>query len=223
MFSEFSHLWQITLDWHPTFAQEQQFEHLYNLVLEGNKTQNLTRITSPQDFWEKHLWDSLRGVTSYFGQENLNVIDIGTGAGFPGLPLAIAQPTWQVTLLDSKQKKITYVADVIEKMQLSNCCAIAGRSEEINRTKLHAQKYDLALIRAVGSVELCAQYTLPFLKSAGKAVLYRGQWSDSETAELTKTCETVGAEMRKVETFFTPLTASARHCLQLAPYLSTSV
>ncbi|CAN1213104.1 16S rRNA (guanine(527)-N(7))-methyltransferase RsmG [Tumidithrix helvetica PCC 7403] len=223
MFSEFSHLWQTTLNWQPTNAQELQFQQLYDLVIEGNKIQNLTRITDRQDFWEKHLWDSLRGVMPYFGQENLQAIDIGTGAGFPGLPCAIAQPTWQITLLDSRQKKTAFVKQVIEKIQLVNGVTLAGRSEEIGRIQVQRQKYDLALIRAVGSAELCTQYALPFLKSGGQAVLYRGQWSDKEQEELTKACETIGAEIVKVETFFTPLTASARHCIYLAPYFSTSV
>ncbi|MFN4775859.1 MAG: 16S rRNA (guanine(527)-N(7))-methyltransferase RsmG, partial [Pseudanabaena sp.] len=95
----FSHLfehWQSTLNWSPTPDQIDQFEKLYELVLEGNSKQNLTRITAAADFWEKHLWDSLRGVLAFWDREDLKVIDIGTGAGFPGLPISIAKPSWQV-------------------------------------------------------------------------------------------------------------------------------
>jgi 16S rRNA (guanine527-N7)-methyltransferase len=221
MFSEFSHLWQTTLDWEPTHEQELQFQHIYDLVIEGNKIQNLTRITEPQDFWEKHLWDSLRGVAPYLGQENLKVIDIGAGAGFPGIPCAIAQPSWEVTLLDSKLKKTAFMQEAIAKMQLPNCVTVTGRSEDVNRAQLHRQKYDLALVRAVGSADLCAQYALPFLKSSlefgGEVILYRGQWSDAEQQALTEACETLHAEITRVETFSTPLTDGVRHCIHLRP------
>ncbi|MFN7468696.1 MAG: 16S rRNA (guanine(527)-N(7))-methyltransferase RsmG, partial [Pseudanabaena sp.] len=127
----FSHLlehWQSTLNWSPNSNQIEQFEKLYELVLEGNSKQNLTRITAADDFWEKHLWDSLRGVLAFWDREDLKVIDIGTGAGFPGLPISIAKPSWQVILLDSKQKKVAFVQETIETLQLSNAIALSGRS-----------------------------------------------------------------------------------------------
>ncbi|TYQ25635.1 16S rRNA (guanine(527)-N(7))-methyltransferase RsmG [Pseudanabaena sp. UWO310] len=216
----FSHLfdhWQSTLNWLPSPTQVDQFEKLYELVLEGNSKQNLTRITASEDFWEKHLWDSLRGVLAFWGQENIKVIDIGTGAGFPGLPIAIAKPSWQVTLVDSKQKKIAFVKETIQALQLSNAIAQSGRVEDLNKVAPYSKKYDLALVRAVGAPAICASYCLPFLKKSGTAVLYRGQWLPEESEQLDIFCEQEGLQVVKQERFQTPLTLGVRHSVYLSP------
>ncbi len=218
--SHFLHLfehWQATLNWSPSPEQSAQFEQLYELVLEGNSKQNLTRITNPDDFWEKHLWDSLRGVLAYWDRENIKVIDIGTGAGFPGLPIAIAKPSWQVTLLDSKHKKVAFVEETIQTLQIPNAIAQVGRAEDVNKTSLHKNKYDLALVRAVGKADICASYTLPFLKKSGTAILYRGQWLPEESEQLDIFCEQEGLEVVKQDRFQTPLTAGIRHSVYLSP------
>ncbi|MEL6581253.1 MAG: RsmG family class I SAM-dependent methyltransferase, partial [Cyanobacteria bacterium J06621_12] len=99
-------VWSQTLDWQPNDTQEQLFQQVYQEVLAGNRLQNLTRITDPGDFWEKHLWDSLSGIVGIEDilSHKLQIIDVGTGAGFPGIPLAIAFPHWNITLLDSTRK-----------------------------------------------------------------------------------------------------------------------
>ncbi len=221
----FSHLfehWQSTLNWSPSDDQLAQFEKLYELVLEGNSKQNLTRITAPDDFWEKHLWDSLRGVLAFWDHENIKVIDIGTGAGFPGLPIAIARPSWQVTLIDSKQKKVAFVEETIQALQLTNAIAHWGRGEDINKSNQFKKKYDLAVVRAVGKPDICADYCLPFLKRSGTAILYRGQWLPEESEQLDIFCEDQELRTLKQERFQTPITASIRHSVYLSP-LSTSI
>ena len=106
----FDAIWQETLDWFPTDRQRSQLQFLYVAVVTANHNLNLTRITEPAEFWEKHLWDSLRGVGSLItASAPLKVIDIGTGAGFPGLPLAIARSDWELTLVDSTAKKIGFI------------------------------------------------------------------------------------------------------------------
>ncbi|MCY7333316.1 MAG: 16S rRNA (guanine(527)-N(7))-methyltransferase RsmG [Pseudanabaena sp. CAN_BIN31] len=221
----FSHLfehWQSTLNWSPNDDQLAQFEKLYELVLDGNSKQNLTRITAPDDFWEKHLWDSLRGVFAFWDHENIKVIDIGTGAGFPGLPIAIARPSWQVTLIDSKQKKVAFVEETIQALQLTNAIAQWGRGEDINKSNQFKKKYDLAVVRAVGKPDICANYALPFLKRSGTAILYRGQWLPEESEQLDIFCEDQGLQTLKQERFQTPITAGIRHSVYLSP-LSTSI
>ncbi|MBD2188487.1 16S rRNA (guanine(527)-N(7))-methyltransferase RsmG [Pseudanabaena mucicola] len=223
--SHFSHLcdhWQTTLNWLPTPEQLAQFEKLYELVLEGNSKQNLTRITEPDDFWEKHLWDSLRGVLAFWDRENIKVIDIGTGAGFPGIPIAIAKPSWQVTLVDSKQKKVAFAAETIENLQLPNAIAQWGRGEDINKLAQYKKKYDLAVVRAVGKPDLCASYCLPFLKRSGTAVLYRGQWLPEESEQLDIFCNQEELQVVKQDRFQTPLTEGIRHSVYLSPR-STSI
>jgi len=221
-FSHLCELWQSTLNWSPTPDQMNQFEKLYELVLEGNSKQNLTRITAADDFWEKHLWDSLRGVLAFWDRENIKVIDIGTGAGFPGLPIAIAKPTWQVTLVDSKQKKVAFVQETIHTLELSNVIAQWGRGEDINKLSQYKKKYDLAVVRAVGKPDICADYALPFLKKSGTAVLYRGQWLPEESEQLDIFCERQELQVVKQDRFQTPLTAGVRHSVYLSPR-STSI
>ena len=223
--SHFSHLfehWQSTLNWSPNNDQIAKFEKLYELVLEGNSKQNLTRITAPDDFWEKHLWDSLCGVFAFWDRENIKVIDIGTGAGFPGLPIAIAKPSWRVTLVDSKQKKVAFVEETIENLEVSNAIAQWGRGEDINKLSAHKKKYDLALVRAVGKPAICASYALPFLKQSGTAILYRGQWLPEESEQLDIFCDQEDLQVVKQDRFQTPLTSGIRHSVYLSPRSTSS-
>lgn len=216
MFAEYSKYWQETLNWEPTQAQELSFQNLYDLVLEGNKTQNLTRIVTPIDFWEKHLWDSLRGVLPLWNQQNLKVIDIGTGAGFPGIPVAIAHPTWQLTLLDSTLKKTAFIDHVRESMSLTNVTSLTGRAEQLNGVNSNYRNYDLVLVRALGNADLCAQYSVPFLKKGGAVILYRGQWSDDEQTSLDHTCKVLRSKVTYLDQFLTPLSQSRRNCLHVS-------
>jgi 16S rRNA (guanine527-N7)-methyltransferase len=216
MFTEYSQYWQKTLNWEPTIDRELAFQSVYDLVLEGNKTQNLTRIITPADFWEKHIWDSLRGILPVWSQQNLKVIDIGSGAGFPGIPVAIAHPTWQVTLLDSTLKKTAFSDRLAQSIFLTNVNSVTGRAEQLNGVITHYQQYDLALVRAVGNAHLCAQYSIPFLNKSGVAILYRGQWSDDEQNTLEQTCKLLRSKVTKLDRFSTPLTLSVRNCLHLS-------
>jgi 16S rRNA (guanine527-N7)-methyltransferase len=216
MFAEYSQYWQKTLNWVPTLDQELSFQSVYDLVLEGNKTQNLTRIVTPSDFWEKHIWDSLRGVLPFWSQQNFKVIDIGSGAGFPGIPVAIAHPTWQVTLLDSTSKKTTFINHLSQSIFLTNVTPVTGRAEQLNSTISHYQQYDLVLVRAVGNADLCAQYSIPFLKKSGIAILYRGQWTDAEQQTLNDTCKLLRSKMMYLDRFSTPLTSGMRNCVHLS-------
>jgi 16S rRNA (guanine527-N7)-methyltransferase len=189
---EMTEQWQETLAWQPTSQQQQQFQQLYQLILQGNRQFNLTRITEPIEFWEKHLWDSLRGIvwkeergkdegerekdegegmkneedlspiphlSSFISHpSSLRVIDIGTGAGFPGIPVAIVRPDWQVTLLDSTRKKIEFVRSVLAELEIQNARTTSDRVEQVGHQRLHREKYDLALLRAVAPVTVCAEY-----------------------------------------------------------------
>lgn len=210
-------IWEQTLGWLPTPYQKQKFQQLYEEILEGNRQFNLTRITSPRDFWEKHLWDSLAGVISpsFPPDQPLQVIDIGTGAGFPGIPIAIAFPDCQVTLLDSTRKKVNFLNNLSQHLSLTNVTAIASRAEELAKDKQYQNFYDLALIRAVGSATVCTEYTLPLLKTGGQAILYRGFWSEEENNELLKTLTNLSGKIETIQELTTPLSQSTRHYLWL--------
>lgn len=230
-------LWQ-HFNWQPSAQQQEQFQQLYELILEGNKQLNLTRITQPLEFWEKHLWDSVRGIAPLLNNEventgqqilpgtiqkqeiqlmpsSLKVVDIGTGAGFPGLPVAIALTSWHVTLLDSIRKKITFLNHLIEQLGIQNASTVIGRAEILGKQFHYRQTYDLALVRAVGSACACAHYTLPFLKPGGLAVLYRGNWTTDEAQSLQTTVKNLGSTIESTQSFTTPLSNSIRHCVYL--------
>ncbi|MEG4520100.1 MULTISPECIES: 16S rRNA (guanine(527)-N(7))-methyltransferase RsmG [unclassified Microcoleus] len=225
---QMNELWQKTLNWQPDELQQQLFQRLYELIVEGNRSLNLTRITEPMEFWEKHLWDSLRGIarllpTNHNLAENPELsaesvqkaIDIGTGGGFPGLPIAIALPHLSVTLLDSTRKKIAFLETVVPSLGIGNAATLLGRSDEMARGPHHKQAYDLALLRAVGAASICAKYALPFLKNGGLAVLYRGNWTVEEETELQRAIEHLGGTVESVEAFTTPTSQGARHCVYL--------
>ena len=223
---EMAEIWQQTLNWEPTTQQQAQFQRLYELILEGNRQLNLTRITDPQEFWEKHLWDSLRGIAPQGQflpslQEGVFVIDIGTGAGFPGIPVIITAPNCQITLMDSTQKKITFIEKILTELPLTNAKTLVGRTEEIGQQPQHRQAYDIALIRAVGTASVCAEYALPLLKQSGLAVIYRGNWTEEETKVLQNAVNQLGGVIELIEKFTTPLSDSIRHCLYVRKVANT--
>jgi 16S rRNA (guanine527-N7)-methyltransferase len=222
-------IWQQTLNWQPTTQQQKQFQQLYELILEGNRQLNLTRIIDPEEFWEKHLWDSLRGIAPLLSGEidfpvssaSPAFIDIGTGAGFPGIPVASVVANCQITLLDSTRKKITFIEQILSELSLSNAKTLVGRAEEIGQHPQHRERYDLALIRAVGTGSACAEYALPLLKKKGLAVIYRGNWTEDETIALENAVEQLGGVIELIEKFTTPLSGSIRHCLYLRKVSNT--
>ena len=143
----------------------------------------------------------------------VQAIDVGTGGGFPGLPIAIARPNWSVTLLDSTQKKIRVVQESIAAIGLKNCSTLVGRAEQLSRQPQHAERYDLATVRAVGSIQACLEFALPFLIDDGIAVLYRGRWSNEDTATLKKLLKRMEGRLLAIEAFETPISQAVRHCV----------
>lgn len=207
-------IWQETIDWCPTEQQRSQLQLLYLAVITANQKLNLTRIIEPKEFWEKHLWDSLRGVGTLINDSSaLKVIDIGTGAGFPGLPLAIARSDWHLTLVDSTTKKIGFIQQIAPELNLDNIQPLVSRIEEIGQAKEHRHQYDLALIRAVAAANVCAEYALPLVKLGGTAILYRGNWTDEEAESLTLAVAKLGGEISQIDRFTTPISNSVRHCI----------
>ncbi|MEH2324416.1 MAG: 16S rRNA (guanine(527)-N(7))-methyltransferase RsmG [Nostoc sp.] len=232
---EMAEIWQQTLNWQPTVQDQAQFQKLYELILEGNRQLNLTRITDPQEFWEKHLWDSLRPIAPLLSANfsptlllpgisaSPALIDIGTGAGFPGIPVAITVPNCTITLMDSTRKKITFIDNILTELALTNAKTLVGRAEEIGQHRQHRQAYDIALIRAVGAASVCAEYTLPLLKPGGLGVIYRGNWTKEETTDLQNAVNQLGGVIELIEKFTTPLSDSIRHCLYVRKVANTAL
>ncbi|MGP0129630.1 MAG: 16S rRNA (guanine(527)-N(7))-methyltransferase RsmG [cyanobacterium endosymbiont of Rhopalodia musculus] len=214
---ELNEIWRKTLHWEPTKSQLELWEKLYQGIISSNRKINLTRITDPNDFWEKHLWDSLAGIDTKIIDIKLSLkgIDIGTGAGFPGIPVATIYPNLQVTLLDSRIKKIKFIDLILDNLKLNNCQTLVGRSETIGQIKEYRATYDLALIRAVGRPSVCTEYALPLLKIGGIAVLYRGHWHDEDQLNLKSALEKLGGEIISIKNIETPLTQSTRNFIYI--------
>lgn len=220
---KYLHLWQSTMNWQPDEGHILEFQSFYDFILEANQQMNLTRIVEPKEFWEKHLWDSLRGISPFLQGDSIatenempvQLIDIGTGAGFPGLPIAIARPDWQVTLFDSTNKKIIFINSVIHRLGMENAQAITARAEELGREPEHRSQYHVAVSRAVAEASVCAEYALPLLKIGGLGILYRGNWTDEETYRLENTVKKLGGAIDFIEKFETPFSKAMRHCIYL--------
>jgi len=211
-------IWQQTCSWQPDETQQARFEQVYRGIVAGNRQLNLTRIVAPWEFWEKHLWDSVRGIVplkllSSPEPQPLSMIDIGTGAGFPGLAIAIAAPQTQVLLLDATHKKIAFLQGLCQQLALPNITCLAERAEPVGQQQ--RDRYDLAVLRAVGGVTVCAEYAFPLLKIGGMAVLYRGHLEAEEKQALAIAASKLGGKIEAIEEFQTPLTHGIRHCIYL--------
>jgi 16S rRNA (guanine527-N7)-methyltransferase len=209
-------IWRSTIDWVPTESQQLQLQALYTALVTANRHLNLTRITEPEEFWEKHLWDSIRGIGDLITTPNpLLAIDIGTGAGFPGLPLAIARSDWQLTLVDSTAKKVGFIQSIAPELGLTNVHPVISRIEDLGQNSQYRHQFDLALIRAVASANICAEYALPLVKIGGTAILYRGNWIEEEASSLEIAVGKLGGEIMKIDQFTTPISNSIRHCISI--------
>lgn len=180
--------------------QIKSFEKYMNLLLEWNEKINLTAITQPDEVKLKHFVDSLT-VLKYINDDD-KVIDIGTGAGFPGIPLKIMNENTKITLLDSLNKRINFLNIVIETLNLRNIQAIHGRAEEIARNKLYREKYDVAVSRAVANLSTLTEYMLPFVKVGGKCICMKGANVNEELERAQNAIKELGGEIERVDNFY---------------------
>ena len=180
--------------------QIKRFMNYMNLLLEWNEKINLTAITQPDEVKLKHFVDSLT-VLKYINDDD-KVIDIGTGAGFPGIPLKIMNENTKITLLDSLNKRINFLNIVIETLNLRNIQAIHGRAEEIARNKLYREKYDVAVSRAVANLSTLTEYMLPFVKVGGKCICMKGANVNEELERAQNAIKELGGEIERVDNFY---------------------
>ena len=153
--------------------QLEQFELYYEMLIEKNKVMNLTAITEFDEVLEKHFLDSVALIRAVDLQQPLKVMDLGTGAGFPGIPLKIVFPNLKITLADSLNKRVLFLQEVIQALGLTDIEAVHGRAEDLAREKSQRQQYDLCVSRAVANLSTLSEYCLPFVKIGGKFVSYK--------------------------------------------------
>lgn len=165
-----------------------------NLLLEWNENINLTAITDKEEIIKKHFIDSL--TISNLINDNCKVIDVGTGAGFPGIPLAITRNI-DVTLLDSLNKRVNFLNEVKDKIELENINTIHSRAEELSRNKEHREKYDVATSRAVAPMNVLLEYLLPFVKVGGICICMKGPNINEEMADIDNIAKILGGKYVK--------------------------
>lgn len=184
-----------------TDLQLNAFETYYDMLIDRNKVMNLTAITEFDEVMDKHFLDSVYLFRSIKLEADYKLIDIGTGAGFPGIPLKIVFPELKITLLDSLNKRVGFLNDVIAELNLNDIEAIHGRAEDIARDKLYRASYDIAVSRAVANLSTLSEYCLPFVKIGGKFVSYKSGDCADEVDNAKSAIHLLGGKINKIDEF----------------------
>lgn len=187
-----------------TDRQMEQFLIYYEMLVEWNSFMNLTAITEYEEVMKKHFVDSVSLIKAFDVQKSISVIDVGTGAGFPGLALKIAFPNLELTLLDSLNKRIQFLNEVIEKLALTEIKTIHGRAEDYARPGKLREKYDLCVSRAVANLSTLSEYCLPFVKKGGFFISYKSEKISEEVKAAQGAISVLGGEVKEQVEFLLP-------------------
>lgn len=179
-----------------------QFYAYMELLIEWNEKMNLTAITEPKEIILKHFVDSL--TIAKYVKEDKSIIDMGTGAGFPGIPIKIYRKDIKVVLADSLNKRIKFLDEVIDKLKLENVETIHCRAEELGKNKQYREKFDYATSRAVANLSTLSEYLMPFVKLNGKCIFMKTIEVEEELEKAKKAIKTLGGKIEKVDKFEIP-------------------
>lgn len=190
--------------------QIEQFRSYYELLTEWNKKINLTAITGYEDVVRKHFIDSILICSLLDLNKDIRIIDVGTGAGFPGIPIKILNPDCRIVLLDSLNKRVRFLETVVNELGLDNVECIHGRAEDVSREKKYRASFDLSVSRAVANLSTLCEYCIPFLKKGGMLVSYKSDKADDEINGSENAVRTLGSEITSVKEIALPETDIVR-------------
>ena len=212
-----------------SLSEEQlnKFVLYYELLIEWNNKINLTAITDIDVVFKKHFIDSLSFIKAFNLSESLflknviSLIDVGTGAGFPGLVLKIAFPGLKITLLDSLSKRVNFLNDVIDRLDLNNITAVHSRAEDFAKLSDYREQFDFCVSRAVANLSTLSEYCIPFVKKDGYFVSYKSYKSDEELSSASKAIHILGGEVEREVDFYLPSSDIYRDLIVIKKVLST--
>ena len=179
-----------------------KFYDYYRLLIEWNEKINLTAITDEDEVAVKHFLDCL-SIKALL-PDGASVADVGTGAGFPGIPLKIANPTVNLTLVDSLNKRTKFLAEAVQKLNLENTEIIWGRAEDVGKDENHREKYDICVSRAVANLTTLCELCLPFVRVGGKLICLKGPKASDEAAEAKRAIKILGGELESISEYEIP-------------------
>ena len=188
-----------------------QFERYFQLLVEWNEKMNLTAITQREEVYLKHFYDCLMVLWNMPLEDYaLQLCDVGAGAGFPSIPLKIAHPELQVTIVDSLQKRLTFIEHLAEELGLEGVSCVHGRAEDVGQNPAYRGQFDIVTARAVASLNVLAEYCLPLVKIGGQFLALKAQKSDQELEEARAAISILGAKLIKVTEDQLPVEAADR-------------
>ena len=197
--------WERYLEqWNIQGVSKEEFNLFEELLLEWNEKINITRITSPEEIEGKHFIDSLSIFSLKELEDVKNMIDIGTGGGFPGIPAKLVRKDIDVTLVDSLNKRIIFLEEVITRLGLEKIKAIHGRAEELGRDPQYREQYDLCVSRAVANLQTLAEYCLPFVKPGKYFLAMKGNEYEEEVKNGKKAIEILGGKIVTIKEIILP-------------------
>ena len=206
-----------------TDKQKQQFKLYFKMLIEVNEHVNLTRITEEDEVYLKHFYDSITPLFTFGAvfKDGATLCDVGAGAGFPAIPLKILKPGLKVTIVDSLQKRLNFLKDLISELGLTDVELVHGRAEDVGQNKLYRERFDIVTARAVARMSVLSEYCLPLVKKGGYFVALKGPKAEDELDDGKKALEVLGGKLIKDEELTLPESEEERTLVLVQKVKST--